>query len=78
MPDIIERVIKSTYIFDNIVLVFCPEVIKASSKSDMAMVWINIWNSQNSMKAKSLINRYFNIGYHITMIREININSNIP
>ena len=38
MLDIIERVIKTTHIFDNTVLASYPRVIKASSKSDIAMV----------------------------------------
>jgi len=36
--DIIERIIKSTYIFNDIVLVSCPYVIKVSLKSDMAVI----------------------------------------
>ena len=73
ISDIIERVIKTTYIFDNTILVSCPSVIKASSKSNMATVWVNIWDSQNSTKAKNLINRSFNID-HIAMIKETNMN----
>jgi len=38
MPDIIESVIKSTHIFNDIALVFYPCVIKASPKSDIVMV----------------------------------------
>ena len=38
MSDIIERVIKTTHIFDNTILAFYPRVIKASPKSDIAMV----------------------------------------
>ena len=36
--DIINSVIKSTYIFDNIVLSLCSQVIKASPKSDITVV----------------------------------------
>ena len=36
--DIIERIIKSTYIFNDIVLVSRPYVIKVSLKSDMAVI----------------------------------------
>ena len=49
MPDIIESVIKSTHIFNDIALAFHPCVIKASPKSDIVMVQINIQNSQNNM-----------------------------
>ena len=52
-------------------------IIKASFKSNIAIVWVNIWDSQNSMKAKLLINKSFNIGYHIATIKETNINSGI-
>ena len=38
MPNIIESVIKTIYIFDDTVLVFCLHIIKASPKSNMAMV----------------------------------------
>ena len=36
--DIIERVIKITHIFDNTILAFCSQVIKASPKSNIVMV----------------------------------------
>ena len=36
--NIIEEVIKDTYIFNDIILASCPYVIKASSKSDMAVI----------------------------------------
>jgi len=62
--DIIERVIKTTYIFNDTVLAFYSQIIKIFPKSDITMVWVNIWNSQNDTKAKSLINRSFNISCH--------------
>jgi len=40
--DIIESVTKSTHIFNNIVLVLYLHIIKASQKSDMAVIWIDI------------------------------------
>ena len=36
--DIINSIIKSTYIFDNIVLSLCSQVIKVSPKSDITVV----------------------------------------
>jgi len=39
----------------------------------MAMIWVDIWDLQNSTKAKCLINRCFNIGHHIAMIKETNM-----
>ena len=52
-------------------------IIKPLIKSDIAIIWVNIWNSQNDMKAKCLINRCFNISYHIATIRKTNMNSGI-
>ena len=52
-------------------------IIKASPKSDMAIIWINIQNVQSSVNARSLINRCFNIGSHITTIKDTNMNSRI-
>jgi len=40
--EIIEKVLETTYIFNNVVLVSQPHVIKTSLKSDMAVIWINI------------------------------------
>ena len=48
-------------------------IIKVSPKSDMAIIWINIWDVQNSNKVKKLINRYFNIESYIATIRNINM-----
>ena len=66
--EIVEQILQSTYIFNNIVLVSKSRVIKSSPKSDIAVIWIDIWDVQSSSKAKSLINRYFNIGNYITTI----------
>lgn len=64
----IEEIIKVTQLFNNITLVFQPCIIKASLKSDMAVIWIDIWDSQNSTKAKRLINKSFNVGQYIATI----------
>jgi len=77
MPDIIERVIKSTHIFNNIVLVSYHCVIKIFPKYDMVIVWVNIWDSQNDTNVKCLVNRCLNIEQYIVMIRGTNINSNV-
>ena len=68
----VEDTIKKNYIFNNIVLVSKPHIIKISSRLDMD--WINIWDAQSSSKAKSLINRYFNIKSYIATVREANMN----
>ena len=40
--DLVEQVFKSTYIFNDIILVFRSQVIKVSSKSNIAVIWIDI------------------------------------
>ena len=67
-PDFIERVLKNTYLFKDIVLASKPCVIKASPKSDMVVIWVDIWDSQSSSLAKNIINYCFNVGYFIATI----------
>ena len=55
-------------------LVSRPRVIKVSPKSDMSIVWIDIWDYQSRSKAKCLINWCFNVGRYIVTIREANMN----
>jgi len=74
----VEEVIKRIHLFNDITLSSCPRVIKASPKSDMAVIWIDIWDSQNGTKAKSLVNRCFNIGQHIATICGTNMNPGVP
>ena len=49
-----------------------------SSKSDMTIIWIDIWDVQSSSRAKSLINQCFNVGKYIATIRGANMNSEVP
>ena len=74
----VETLLKQNHIFDNISLVSKPRVIKVSPKSDMAIVWIDIWDTQSGVKAKDLINRCFNVGRFIATIRGANTNPGIP
>jgi len=60
-PDFIEGVLQETYLFKGIVLASKPCIIKASPKSDMAVVWVDIWDSQSGSLAKNIINHHFNI-----------------
>ena len=60
--DFIESAIKELHLFEDIILVSKPCIIKASSKSDMAVVWINIWDSQSGSATKNIINCRFNVG----------------
>ena len=55
-PNIIKSIIKEIHIFNNIILASKSCIVKASPKSDMAVVWVNIWDLQNRTKAKTIIN----------------------
>jgi len=57
----VEQIIKQNQIFDNLILASKLQVIKVSPKSDMSIVWINIWDVQSGSKTKSLINQCFNV-----------------
>ena len=74
----IETILKQNQIFDNISLASKPRVIKVSPKSDMSIVWINIWDVQSRTNAKMLINRCFNIGEYIATIQGVNMNPGVP
>ena len=39
---VIETILKNNYIFNNVLIVLKPHVIKMSSKLDMAIVWLDI------------------------------------
>ena len=64
----IETILKQNHIFNNISLASKPRVIKVSPKSDMAIVWIDIWDIQSGVNAKMLINRCFNVRNYIATI----------
>ena len=74
----IEDIIKQNQIFNNITLASKLRVIKVSPKSDMVIVWIDIWDAQSEVKAKGLINRCFNVGRYIATVRMANVNPDIP
>ena len=78
IADIVERVIQTTHIFNNTVLTSQPHIIKASPKSDMTVIYVNIWDSKSGSKTKSIINRCFNIRCHIATVQETNINPGVP
>ena len=73
----IETILKQNHIFDNISLASKPRVIKISPKSDMSIVWLDIWDIQSGSNAKMLINRCFNIGNYIVTIQGANMNPGI-
>ena len=74
----IEKILTNNHIFNDIVLASKPRVIKVSLKSDIAIVWIDIWDAQSSTKTKSLINRRFNVGSFITTFHGTNMNPGVP
>ena len=74
----VKTILKQNHIFDNISLASRPRVIKVSPKSDMAIVWIDVWDVQSGKNAKMLINRCFNVGNYIATIRGANMNPGVP
>ena len=76
--DFIELVIKSSHIFNDLSLTSKPRIIKALHKSNITVVWKDIWDTQSDKNAKMLINRCFNIGSHITTICRANMNHGVP
>ena len=74
----VETILKQNHIFNNISLASKPRIIKVSPKSDMAIVWIDVWDVQSGQNAKLLINRCFNMGNHIATIRGANMNPGVP
>jgi len=75
--DNVEKILKANHIFNDIVLASKLRVIKVSPKSDMSIVWIDIWDTQNGSKARTIINRRFNVGSFITIVRGANMNSGV-
>jgi len=76
-PDIIEGVLKDSLLFKDVTLASKPWVIKASPKSDKAVVWVDIWDFQSSSCAKNIINQRFNVGRFIVTIRGTNMNPGV-
>jgi len=64
----VESVIANTPIFEGVVLASHPRIMKASSSSDMSVIWIDIWDSQKGSKGKTLINYSFNFGRHTATV----------
>ena len=73
----IENVLKSNHIFNNIILTSKPWIIKVSPKLNMAIIWIDIWDTQNGFNAKKIINRCFNVGSFIAMVHGANMNPDV-
>jgi len=67
-PDKVEGIFKANYVFNNIILASKPRIIKISSKSDMAIIWIDIWDIQNGSNVRKIINRHFNVESFIVTV----------
>ena len=76
--NVAETILKNNHIFNNILIASSPRVIKISPKSDMAIIWLEIWNTQSGTNVKDLINRCFNIGSFIAMVCRVNMNPSVP
>jgi len=55
--DIIKGALKDSHLFKDVILASKPCIIKASPKSNKAVVWVDIWDSQSGSCAKNIINR---------------------
>jgi len=78
MADVVEIIIRNNHIFNNITVASRSRIIKVLPKSDIAIIWLDVWNAQSESKAKGPINRYFNIGNYIAAIQDIDMNLYIP
>jgi len=47
IANIVKKIIQSMHIFNNVVLISRPQVIKAFPKSNIAVIYIDIWNAQS-------------------------------
>jgi len=68
LTDVVKLIIKNNHIFNNITVVSRPYIIKLSLKSDIVIIWLDIWDVQSSNNARELINRCFNVRSHIATI----------
>ena len=75
--DVVETTIKNNHIFNNIVIASKPHIIKVSLKSDMVIIWLDIWDVQSGSYVRGIINRCFNIERYIATIRGVNMNPGV-
>jgi len=76
--EIVIEAIQQMHIFKDVTLTSKSHIIKVSFNSDSAIVWINIWDSQNNSISKSIINQCFNMRKYIATIYSTNMNSRVP
>ena len=74
----IKNILKTNHLFNNIILTSKPHIIKVSLKSDMSIIWIDIWDIQSGSNTKKIINRHFNIGSFIATVCRANMNPGMP
>ena len=55
-PEYIEGVLKEIHLFKNVMLASKLCVIKAFPKSNIVVVWMDIWDFQSGSLAKNIIN----------------------
>ena len=77
-PAQVEGILAKTPVFEGITLVSKPRIIRASPRSDMAVIWVDNWDSQKGTKGKCLINRTFNFGKHVATVRGTNMHTGVP
>jgi len=68
LPNEVESILKANHVFNDIIHASKPRIIKISPKSDMAIIWINIWDTQNGSNARKTINSYFNMESFIAIV----------
>ena len=75
--NIVEFIIKSNHIFNNILIASRSYIIKILLKSDMVIIWLNIWDIKSGNNAKGLINRCFNVRSYTVTIYGVNMNPGV-
>ena len=75
--DYIEGILKEMHLFKNVVLASKLYVIKVSPKSNMVVVWVDIWNFQSGSLAKNIINCCFNVRQFVATVCGTNMNLGI-
>jgi len=53
--NVIETIIKNNHIFNNIVIALKYHIIKVSPKSNIAIIWLDIWNIQSCSYTRGLL-----------------------
>ncbi|KXN88505.1 hypothetical protein AN958_07274 [Leucoagaricus sp. SymC.cos] len=76
-PDDILYIMNCNPLFERITLASPPRVMRATLHSDMAIIWFDIWDSQNGTNAKMLTNHSFNFNKDIAVIWACNMHPGI-